>query len=93
MLRFEFDTADIPEGEKEFYHNISLEFGQGQDFNIEEITERFKSFLLAMTYPKQVVDKIQIQGNYKTINDNKIGVNELKSFMEGNIHANEQKRD
>ena len=90
MLRFEFNTSDLPEEEKEFFHDISLEFNHGQDFNIEEMTDKFRSFLLAMTYPQEVVSKVKVDGNYKTVNDDIIDREKLKNFMEGTLyHADE----
>lgn len=89
MLRFEFNTSDISEEEKEFYKDVVVEFSQGQDFNIDEITDKFRSFLIAMTYPQKVVEKVKVEGNYKTINDDIISKDKLRDYMEGMLYADE----
>lgn len=64
MIRFEFSTEDLPEDEKEFYHNTFLEFQQGHDLNISEMVDKFKIFLSAMTFAEGNIEQIKTPFNY-----------------------------
>ena len=54
MLKFEYDTSDIEYGEN---NKVIMEW-EGEDGDIHEILERFKYFLLGMSYPDSLVNKI-----------------------------------
>lgn len=82
MIRFEFSTEDLPEEDREFYHNTFLEFQQGHDLNISEIVEKFKIFLAAMTFAEKNIEQIKTPFNYEDDEDIRNFLKQLESNRE-----------
>lgn len=95
MLRFQFDTYDLPEEAKEFYHSISLEFERGHEMDIQEMVDRFKSFLMAMTFVPGSIEKIKVVEDADIISRRhrpmSLDKDALRNFLEGELgNANDK---
>lgn len=73
MLRFEYDTNDIELDQGDNY-KVEMEW-EGDEGDIQEIVDRFRYFLLALSYPNSLVDRIYY------LNDSQIA--KLKLLDEG----------
>ena len=58
MILFKFETSDIPEESKRFYHDVAIRFAGGEGDLIEEILEKFEYFLRALGYSEKSIEKI-----------------------------------
>ena len=58
MIKFEFDTSDLPERDRQYYHDTMISFQQGHNYDIEEVLNAFKIFLSAMTFSETLIDEI-----------------------------------
>ena len=46
--------------EPEDYDHVWMEFNMNEDSSIEELTEKFKAFLVAMTWSPSLTDEIEL---------------------------------
>jgi len=57
MIRFEYNTDDVDTGD--YPHNrVSLEW-DGEEEDIDDMIQKFKYFLLGISYPVSLVNKVQ----------------------------------
>lgn len=65
MITFDFNTADFQMSEEELenFHDVAVIIGEGHDLDVREMLDRFKAFLIAMSYPAGAVEKIQYIGD------------------------------
>ena len=64
MIVFSFDTLDCPEESKRYYHSVSMSFDGGFDDTIEDMIEKFSSFLRALGYAEKSIELLTMGGEY-----------------------------
>lgn len=57
MIRFEYNTDDVDTGD--FPRNRVILEWDGEEEDIDDMVQKFKYFLLAVSYPSSLVNKLQ----------------------------------